>query len=101
MLYEVITDSEDIKLGFNIDLFEHFPPGTACGGLAISLEEAKRARIYGVLVEKDGMACLPLQSALANCRNRITSYNVCYTKLLRSSFCALTQSVMRVVCRTM
>lgn len=65
------ADQDHIKLGFNKELFKHIPPGSACGGLAINLEQSKRARISGYLIEENDKACLPLQTALANCRKYI------------------------------
>ena len=64
MLYEVITPWQDISA--------RFPEGAKCSGKVTNLVD------YGAFVELE-----PGVEGLVHI-SRITSYNVCYTKLLRN-----------------
>ena len=73
MLYEVITARKLYEKMYELSQNGIFSScaSVAAGGLVITL--AKMA-ISG---------CLGLEADLSKAPNRITSYNVCYTKLLR------------------
>ena len=68
MLYEVITLSEIIELSLHSHILKSVVSNQE---LTLEIKPDSLINVMRVLIED------------ANCQFRITSYNVCYTKLLR------------------